>query len=341
MMKKKTVTCIAALLASVVLAGCGGGNNSAATASSAAPAADATESTTADSAAAETSAAAAEASAAEAAETVLINISAEGMGYIAYSEDGSDPVFDQDFPSQTAFTNVPKGTSLIIDSMPGEDEQLIKWTKNGEYVSNEPRITVTAEEDAEYRAVFGMKALLQDAAATVSDVSEIKTLADVFSLPSYQSAMTEEQYAYVFDLKGNIYRAITDLPKETSDELWAMAAALDYEELQVKQTEVLAPLAVSRVENITDLIPTQEELDQYIGKTGADLLHEGWTCNGCYLDTMEFYMGDGPFFYTVTFDGQLEMTDDFSEEEAIRDLTITSVTYTGLGDVADPSVPVE
>ena len=44
-----------------------------------------------------------------------------------------------------------------------------------------------------------------------------------------------------------------------------------------KENELIAPLTVKVIENLTEGMPTQEEAQQYIGKTGQELMDDGWT----------------------------------------------------------------
>ena len=86
------------------------------------------------------------------------------------------------------------------------------------------------------------------------------------------------------------------------------------------------------------MIPPQEELDKYVGKTGQDLLDDGWTEGyGYNLDDMVFWLYKGPFAYDVVFesDQKYENTDDFDVWKTIAPLKIKSVTYKGLGNASE------
>ena len=167
-------------------------------------------------------------------------------------------------------------------------------------------------------------------APEAADNAEFHTMADVFAYDSDNYASGGDFYIYVFEKDGIIYRATAKFPPDVSEKV----AAIDIfdEQYDAKVREAVAPLEIEKLDNLTEMIPPQEELDALVGKTGQDLLDDGWTIWSYQLDIMEFGLHHGPFAFTVVFDGELEMTDDFDEYAAIAPLTIKSVTYDGIGD---------
>ncbi len=171
------------------------------------------------------------------------------------------------------------------------------------------------------------------------DPSEIKTMGDVFACTdgeTYSEGFTENYYACVIDVGGVYYRAVAKMPEDVSKELWA----LDYddEDRDQKQRDLISPLEPEKFENLTEMMPSQEELDEkYVGKTGQDLFDEGWTYNFYNLEDMEAGFDGDLFSYTVRFeyDGpQMENTDDFDFEKEFSGLKIASVTCDGVGQGA-------
>lgn len=167
-------------------------------------------------------------------------------------------------------------------------------------------------------------------APEAAENAEFHTMADVFAYDSDNYASGGDYYIYVFEKDGIIYRATAKFPPDVSEKV----AAIDIfdEQYDAKVREAVAPLKIEKLDNLTEMIPPQEELDALVGKTGQDLLDDGWTIWSYQLDIMEFGLHHGPFAFTVVFNGELEMTDDFDEYAAIAPLTIKSVTYDGIGD---------
>ena len=92
---------------------------------------------------------------------------------------------------------------------------------------------------------------------------------------------------------------------------------------------------MEKLENLSEQILTQDQLDQLKGKTGQELLRDGWTCSGSFnLESKEFFLNYGPFLYSVTFDGEIteKNAEDFDDEAGIRELTVKSVQFSELGD---------
>lgn len=176
-----------------------------------------------------------------------------------------------------------------------------------------------------------------DSGSAVS-VDSCKTIGELRALDAgeEQSAYYEDVYVYAFAIDGKYYRAISNLSEETSAALWN----LDFsdEDYDAKYDELVNPLAIDKLEELNSQILIQEDLDALVGKTGQELLDAGWTAGyGYNLDSMEFWMAYGPFYYTVTFDGEIaeEDVEDFEVEEGIVDFTVKSVSFLSLGDATN------
>ena len=80
---------------------------------------------------------------------------------------------------------------------------------------------------------------------------------------------------------------------------------------------------------------SEEDLDALKGKTGAELVKDGWTYNGSFdLENMEFWMDKGPFQYTVVFDGSADgaNAENYDAEAETKDMKVKSVKFSMLGD---------
>ena len=171
------------------------------------------------------------------------------------------------------------------------------------------------------------------------DPAQVKTMGDVFAVAdegNYQDLYTETRYIYVFYVGDVCYRAAADMPADVSEAVWAIE--FDDEDKDRKVRDLISPLEVASLENLTEQIPSQEELDKLVGKTGQDLFDDGWDYYYYNLDEMEAGLNHGPFAYIVKFayDGEpMVNSDDFDFYEAFKNLPITSVTYDGIGDAAN------
>lgn len=88
----------------------------------------------------------------------LVVINTEGIGNIARTVEGTDLVFDDEYPPSQIIDHLVKGTTLTIGAKPTEDDwEFVKWTVNGEDYSTDSETTVTADEDLQIVAVFKFK----------------------------------------------------------------------------------------------------------------------------------------------------------------------------------------
>lgn len=266
---------------------------------------------------------------AETGEKVLVQVNTDGVGEIAVSEDGQVPVFDEEFPTTSYFGNVEKGTTIALAARTQEDGyQFAKWTKDGELYSEEAEITVTADADTEYIAVFAMSSGYEG--EPVDDIKDAKTMGDILALPSNATASTEAYYARVFELHGTLYRAVSFITPETANQIFDLSFEdPDYEK---KYNEIVAPLAIDQMDDLEAMVPPQEELDAYKGKTVGDLMDEGWRYNWYNTEDKEIGMENGLFSYIVSYEGEIDSSTE-NEEDAIRPVTVASVRWDSIGDI--------
>ena len=254
----------------------------------------------------------------------LVKVETEGIGLVAVAQEGETLEFDESVTSSSSYLNVPKGTVLTIGAKDSVDDfKFTKWTKNGENFSEDYEITVTIDEPTDFIAVFRTYNGWDGPTATTID--EAKKFGDILALPFFGYTLTDEAIVYAFELNGTVYRALGDLEPETSV---ALNEAFGD---NTKFNEALAPVKISMIENVTKAIPSQEELDKYVGKTAGELLDNGWSLNYSNFDEMEAGMEHGWFSYLMKLDGKVEYNENTDAEVAIRDLKILSITYQGIG----------
>ena len=265
---------------------------------------------------------------------IMVNI--KGVdGNVAISDDGTDPVLDPEFPAQSAYMNVEKGTVVKILAEPEEGYHFFKWTVDGKEYSTEPLITVTAEEDTEFIAEF----LPEGKDGKPVDLDAVKTLGDLLGLPEVGTGLTGTTYVYAFEQDGNTYRALCDVPEETAQAIFDLD--FDNPDYDKKLNALIAPLPVKVIENLTENIPSQQEADQYLGKTGQELIDDGWTVYFYNLDEMQFGMNHGVYSYDITFEGKIKDPDSFNEDTDMGGLTVKAITCSGVGDATYMEMPEE
>ena len=164
---------------------------------------------------------------------------------------------------------------------------------------------------------------------TAADSEPIATLGSVLGEGAeiYASAYNEDHYVCVFGKDGAMLRAVARLTPEAYQALRGGS----------ESAELLAAMETESVEDLTAAMPRQAELDRLVGKTGGELLDDGWEIVGhtIYNDFMSstvFYLVKGFYSYTVQFDEAVSVDENFSEADAMRPLTIASVTCDGVSE---------
>ena len=265
--------------------------------------------------------------------SIVVTVNTKGFGEIATAKADEELAFDDEYPMQSAYVGLAEPETYVFGARPDEGWKFMKWTRDGEDYSKDDTITVELTESADFIAVFGIAGTDE----TPVDLESVTTLGEVLGLPNYGSSCVEDYYVYAFEQDGIFYRAIAACSEDVLNAVFELD--WDDEDYDAKLNALIAPLEVIRIENLTEAIPAQEELDQLIGKTGQQLIDEGWINSGWNLEDMEFYMNYGPFSYIVTFDGQVDNYEDFDEED-INSLIVKSVRYDDLGDPTNLDIPL-
>lgn len=165
-----------------------------------------------------------------------------------------------------------------------------------------------------------------------ADPSSWKTLADVLSLEtdSRESSWDEKSYTYIFDYAGTQWLVKAAFSKDLNDAV----SAIDFhaEDRQEQINAILGPCEIQKVIDLCSLALPQEELDQWVGKTGQDLLDAGWVYNGYYSDGngVRICMVNGDFQYQVAFAEELVMPQVFGEQpENMPTAAISGIVFDG------------
>lgn len=171
--------------------------------------------------------------------------------------------------------------------------------------------------------------------AVVLTADSLKTIGDVDALENKTEPQREVGNGRVvcaFKYGDTYYRVRADMPEDVMQAYFDVDIMEDgFEE---KQDEIVAPLGINKFEILSDQMLTQDELDALKGKTGQELVDEGWTYDGSFfLDDMEFWMSYGPFVYKVEFDGSADGKDaeNYDAEAGTKELKVKSAEFSSLG----------
>ena len=166
------------------------------------------------------------------------------------------------------------------------------------------------------------------------DVSSLKTLGDVFGKESGegQSVYSDTEYVYVTNIEGTDFRFRANLSSEINEKINSFDNMK--EDYNDKVREAVSSLEIVKSENLTELAPSQDEIDKYIGKNGEDLANDGWIVWDYNLETLEYGMEYQGYAYRVTFDGKVDDVENADGEEVYKPFKVKTITYDGVGNSA-------
>ena len=175
------------------------------------------------------------------------------------------------------------------------------------------------------------------ASGDTASTPEFATLGEALSAENteHQAQWNDDQYVYVYQNGDQAYRVVAEMTPEVAEALEKVEFGEDGADEKV--LEVLKDQKVTKVEDLTQGIPAQEELDKMIGKTGKELvLDEGYELVGnSYFDnTVQGTFSKGLYTYTAEMNEQPKNPDNFNGDVEILDMTVKSFTYAGISDMA-------
>lgn len=258
---------------------------------------------------------------------VTIQINTEGLGAIAVDTEGKTPEIDKEYPSSSIVQNVESGTTLGMIAEGREGFKFSRWTKDGADFSTDAVITVTADADVEYIAVFQLDTGYDGEAIT--DIKDAKVIGDILALPSLGNACFMDKYVTAFELNGTAYRVIAEISEDLAEQIFNIDFSdPDHNKIE---NELVKDLAITKVEKLEDVIPSDDEIAQFKGKTGAELLDAGWLLYGHDNEEHFFYADYGVGQYQVFYEGKPDTTTD-DLDEMFKPMTVTEINYIGIGD---------
>lgn len=168
------------------------------------------------------------------------------------------------------------------------------------------------------------------------DPASLKTLGDVYAVETdnYMSTFDESTYVYVFVANdGTPYRVIAKLTPEKGKEINGFDVMADDHDDQVRAA--LTDVEVDTVEDLSADMLTKEDRDALVGKTGQELLDDGFENVGAFIldETGTAYtMTKGLIDYNIEFNEVMsaeELGDEYDENEILKGLTVKRVVFLG------------
>ncbi len=168
-----------------------------------------------------------------------------------------------------------------------------------------------------------------------SEDKEFVTLGDAFAADSEteMSAYDDKNFVYVFEYQGKILRVSAELTKEKLEAIDEVDFASEngFDEIE----KIVSDLEITKTEDLSAGMLSDDELSAYTGMTGAKLLEDGFSESGwsIYDDVTEVYYIKGLYQYKATFDQNIDedsIDDDFDAAEAVSDFTIKAIEYEDL-----------
>ena len=173
----------------------------------------------------------------------------------------------------------------------------------------------------------------EETAAPAADLSQWKTMGDIWEFESDGYSIEENWYVRIFKADGVYYRVETDLSQDVEEKL----DAIDFFDMtkEEQEKELLKDLPIKTIYNLSEVLLSQSELDALAGKTGQELLDMGFVPQGSYcFSTQEKVswasLDKGPFDYDISFEEYVDVDDDPNVAAVIRPLTVKSATLSGL-----------
>ena len=90
----------------------------------------------------------------------VVQIYTEGVGEIAWAYEGEEVAFEDEYPMQSAYVADAYGQTIGIEAREDasyEGYHFVKWNKDGKKFSEDRRIDVLVDGDAEYVAIFWIR----------------------------------------------------------------------------------------------------------------------------------------------------------------------------------------
>ncbi len=183
----------------------------------------------------------------------------------------------------------------------------------------------------------------EEASEAGSAVSgELKTMADVFALEVDDETMAvlEDEAVYIYTIDKSITRVEADITEDIYKE--ADEIPFDDEDRDEKIKDILGPVKITNIDDLSDTMPSDDEVSALEGKTGQELMDDGFDFQYYTSDSGEVTVTAAKNYgaYMLTFEGSIK-DDDEEWLDKIADMKVTSASYQGVDYSAVDSFEAE
>ena len=181
------------------------------------------------------------------------------------------------------------------------------------------------------------------AAISTVDASSWKTLGDALAAKTedVSSGWDDEYYIVAFKSGDSLFRVVAKSEEGIQDKTSELDfLADDYDD---KLLEVIGGLEIVSVEDLTAEVPTQEQLDAMVGKTGQELIDDGWAFQSYFMtggDETGATFTKGMIACNVTFGAKVSTEAADSDEigDLLKDAKVILAESAGVSeDATDPT----
>lgn len=174
-------------------------------------------------------------------------------------------------------------------------------------------------------------------AAASTDVSSWKTLGDALAAASGNPGSTfdDNHYVAVYAVGDKLIRVVAKMKPGMYNTISSLDMLAD--DYLKKLADHAGDLELESVEDITANKLSQDELNVYIGKTGQDLINDGFKFSNYYYyggNETGAAMDKGYLCYGVTFNVGVPDNQPEDNGAAIKDATIKAIEFMGASDSA-------
>ena len=179
--------------------------------------------------------------------------------------------------------------------------------------------------------------------ASTVDTSNWKTLGDALAVETEDvaSGWDDNYYVVAFEAGDSLFRVVAKSEEGIQDKTGDLNVMDD--DYNDKLREIIGDLEIVSVDDLTAEVPTQEQLDAMVGKTGQELIDDGWAFQSYFMtggDETGATFTKGYVACNVTFDVKVsdEAANGDGSGDMLKDAKVTLAENYGVSeDATDPS----